>query len=266
MYGFGGNFAPWGMGTHLWYLQFLFIYSLLFLPLFVRSRKTGVSLLQRLSSVLEKPWVLFLLFLPVSAIAAAFESAGLGGVRITGNWDLISYLFFFLYGYLVFSRPTIRESIAKHFPVYLVVAAVLTAFHLASHFGLLIKIEGISGHDLKTGALLPLDHSRFALIQALRGLLAWCWVVGLLGFGSRFLNVNTRVLGYANEAVLPFYILHHTVIYVVGYHVIQWGRGVGIKFLVISVASFLVILVLYEILIRRVNVLRILFGMKSRKQ
>jgi surface polysaccharide O-acyltransferase-like enzyme len=266
MYGFGsGNFAPWGMGTHIWYLQFLFIYSLILLPLFVRSRNTGVSLLQRLSSFFEKPWALFLLFLPVSAVAAAFEFGGLGGVRITGNWDLISYIFFFIYGYLVFSSPQIQESIRKHCVIYLVVAVVLTAFHLASHFGVLIRIEGVTGHDLTTGALLPLDHSRFAVIQALRGLLAWCWVIALLGLGSRFLNFNSRVLAYSNEAVLPFYMLHHTVIYVIGYHVIQWSSGVGTKFFVIAVISFVVILALYDILIRRLNFLRILFGMKSKK-
>jgi peptidoglycan/LPS O-acetylase OafA/YrhL len=36
-YAFGGNFA-W-MGLHLWYLQMLFVFSLLFLPFFVYLRK-----------------------------------------------------------------------------------------------------------------------------------------------------------------------------------------------------------------------------------
>jgi peptidoglycan/LPS O-acetylase OafA/YrhL len=43
IYGFGGNFAPLGQGTHLWYLEFLFIYSLILLPLFVRSKKRGTD-------------------------------------------------------------------------------------------------------------------------------------------------------------------------------------------------------------------------------
>ena len=44
-YGFGGNFAPLGHRTHLWYLEFLFVYSLILLPLFVRSKKRGTSFL-----------------------------------------------------------------------------------------------------------------------------------------------------------------------------------------------------------------------------
>ena len=73
MYGFGGNFAPLGQGTHLWYLEFLFIYSLILLPLFARSKKQGISYLSKLSIHFEKPWALFFLFLPISAVAATFE-------------------------------------------------------------------------------------------------------------------------------------------------------------------------------------------------
>jgi len=85
LYGFGGNFAPLGQGTHLWYLEFLFLYSLILLPLFFRSPKRGTSFLSRLSIPFEKPWALFFLFLPISAVAAAFEIFGLGGVRVMGG-------------------------------------------------------------------------------------------------------------------------------------------------------------------------------------
>jgi glucan biosynthesis protein C len=263
IYGFGGNFAPLGQGTHLWYLEFLFIYSLILLPVFVRSRKRGTSFLSRLSIYFEKPWVLFLLFLPVSAIAATFEIVGLGGVRVMGGWDPISYLLFFSYGYLVFSNAQIGETTKKYSPIYLAVAIILTALFLDSHFGFILKIPGLTRHDLlNDGALLPLNQSMWVAVQALRGLLAWCWIIGLLGLGRRFLNFNNRFLAYANQAVLPFYILHHAIIYIVGYYVIQWSGSIGGKFLIISIASFAIIMAIYEILIRRLNLLRFLFGMK----
>jgi len=99
-------------------------------------------------------------------------------------------------------------------------------------------------------------------VQALRGLLAWCWIIGLLGLGRRFLNFNNKFLAYANEAVLPFYILHHTVIYIIGFYIIQWSSNIGSKFIIISITSFTIIMAIYEILIRRINLLRFLFGMK----
>jgi len=263
IYGFGGNFAPLGQGTHLWYLEFLFIYSLILLPLFIRSKKLGISYLSKLSIHFEKPWALFFLFLPISAASATFEIIGLGGVRVMGGWDPISYLLFFSYGYLIFSNAQIRETIKKYSTIYLAVALILTALYLDSHFGVNLKILGVTRHDfLENGAILPLNHSVWIAVQAFRGLLAWCWIIGLLGLGRRFLNFNNKFLGYANEAVLPFYILHHTVIYIIGFFIIQWSSGVGTKFLMISIASFVAIMAIYEILVRRVSILRILFGMK----
>ena len=263
MYGFGGNFAPLGQGTHLWYLEFLFIYSLILLPLFARSKKRGISYLSKLSVHFEKPWALFLLFLPISAVAAAFEIIGLGGLRVMGGWDPISYLLFLGYGYLVFSNPKIGETIKKYSPIYLAVAIILTALLLDSHFGFILKIPGLTRHDLlNDGALLPQNQSLWIAVQALRGLLGWCWIIGLLGLGHRFLNFNNKFLAYGNEGVLPFYIMHHTVIYIIGYYVIQWSGNIGSKFLIISITSFTIIMAIYEILIRRFNLLRFLFGMK----
>ena len=267
MYGFGGNFAPLGQGTHLWYLEFLFIYSLILLPLFTRSKKLGISYLSKLSIHFEKPWALFFLFLPISAASATFEIIGLGGVRVMGGWDPISYLLFFGYGYLIFSNTRIQESIRKYSTTFLVVSLILTALYLDSHFGVNLRIPGVTRHDLlNNGASLPLNHSAWIAVQAFRGLLAWCWIIGLLGLGCRFLNFNNKFLGYANEAILPFYILHHTVIYIIGFYIIQWSSGVGTKFIMISMASFVAIMALYEIPVRRVSILRILFGMRIKNE
>ena len=52
------------------------------------------------------------------------------------------------------------------------------------------------------------------------------------------------------------------VLLVVGYFVVQWAIPDLVNFLVIAAASFGIIMVVYEYLIGRVNILRILFGMK----
>jgi glucan biosynthesis protein C len=67
---------------------------------------------------------------------------------------------------------------------------------------------------------------------------------------------------YANEAVLPFYIMHQTVLLCVGYFVVQWAIPDLLKWLIIVLGSFGIIMALYELLVRRFNVLRVLFGMK----
>jgi glucan biosynthesis protein C len=71
-------------------------------------------------------------------------------------------------------------------------------------------------------------------------------------------------LKYANEAVLPFYILHQTVLLCVGYFVTRWQIADSLKLMIIGISSFSFIMITYEFLIRQNNVLRFLFGMKPR--
>ena len=263
MYRFGGNFAPLGFGTHLWYLQSLFIYSLILLPFFMRSKKRMAGGLKTLSNRFEKPWALALLFLPISICGAGFEILGLGPIRVMGGWDPLSYLLFFGYGYMIYSNTRIQETINRYGLIFLAAAAVLTAIYVDSHFGFNLIIPGVTRHDMSAGGeLRPLNHSGWVAVQAFRGILAWGWIIGLLGLGYKVLNFNHKFLKYGNEAVLPFYVLHQSVILLVGCYVVKWSSGVQTKFGLIAAISFTIIMAVYELLIRRVNILRFLFGMK----
>jgi peptidoglycan/LPS O-acetylase OafA/YrhL len=95
---------------------------------------------------------------------------------------------------------------------------------------------------------------------------SWFAVVFMLSLGAKYLKFNNKVLAYANEAVLPLYLLHHTVILCVGWFVIQWNLGILPKFLIIAVVSFPLMLLLYELLVRRFNVVRFFFGMRPKKK
>jgi hypothetical protein len=48
----------------------------------------------------------------------------------------------------------------------------------------------------------------------------------------------------------------------VGYFIVQWPIPDALKWVTILVVSFAIIIGMYEYLIRRINVLRFLFGMK----
>jgi hypothetical protein len=107
---------------------------------------------------------------------------------------------------------------------------------------------------------------RNALGWGCRALGSWCLVVAILGFARRHLNFGTARLNYANEAVLPFYILHQTVLLGVGYFVVQWAIPDLLKWGIILLVSFSIIMLLYEFLVRRFDVMRFLFGMKPRRK
>lgn len=235
-YGFGGNFA-W-MGMHLWYLMFLFFFSVVMLPIFLPRAKSGISPISKLATWLDKPWALLLLFLPLAIASPLADTVSLSVTREMGTWDILSYVLFFIYGYLLFSNPHIQDSIKGYRIFALIGAIVLTLIIIA------------------------LEPSRALYFSTLRALCAWNWILAILGFGSQYLNFNNKFLSYANEAVLPFYILHQTVIIILGFFVVQWGIGIVPKYFMISITSFVAITVIYELLVRRINMLRFLFGMR----
>ncbi len=62
---------------------------------------------------------------------------------------------------------------------------------------------------------------------------------------------------------MPFYLLHQPVIVAIAFYVVQWQTGVTVKWLVLVSASSVVTLGIYELLVRRVALLRAIFGIKA---
>jgi peptidoglycan/LPS O-acetylase OafA/YrhL len=93
----------------------------------------------------------------------------------------------------------------------------------------------------------------------------WSWIALIIGFTRKYLNYTNSSLKYCNTLVYPFFILHQTVTIVLGYYVIDWGMSGMLEFLVIVVGTFVICSFLYELLIKRINILRILFGLKWMK-
>ena len=106
----------------------------------------------------------------------------------------------------------------------------------------------------------------YVLYQIVWSITGWSAVIFMLSIGAKYLNFTNNVLAYANEAVLPFYLLHQTVILCVGWFVIPWEVGILPKFVVIAIVSFALIMTIYELLIRRFNVVRFFFGMRPKKE
>jgi glucans biosynthesis protein C len=246
-YGFGGNFA-W-MGVHLWYLLILFLFSILFLPLFIPFWKGAQSALSRLSSWFSSPWAIFLMFVPLAFAPHLTDALGMGFTRQMGGWDTFSYMLFLIYGYLLVANPKAIEILRKYSYISLGLAILLAAFVLVLIY-----------------TILPTPDTGFFFSTEIRPLISFLFVLGFLGMGNRYLNFNNKFVRYSNEAVLPFYILHQPVILSIGFFVVQWTLPIIVKYLIVASISFIVIMLVYEFVVKRLNVFRFLFGMKPRKR
>jgi glucans biosynthesis protein C len=245
LYGFGGNFA-W-MGVHLWYLMLLLVFTLLFLPILLPSRKTGTSLITKIAPFFNSVWGLLLLSVPLMLTPHLTDALGMGFTRQMGGWDIFSYMLFFIYGYLLFAEPGIIDILRKYGFIFLGVAAAMTAFGLTMVY-----------------AILPGPDSGFFFSSELHSLNSWLWILGFTGLAGRYLNSSSGSLSYANEAVLPFYILHQPIVLSIGYFVVQSGLPVIAKYCITATSSLVVIMLVYET-VRRTNPLRFLFGMRTLK-
>jgi hypothetical protein len=226
----------------------LFLASIIFLPLFQWLKNgSGAAALARLNNLLAKPGVMYFLALPIMLLLVAPRPDTLFGTRDFGGWNLLSYIPFFLYGFAFMASDRLQQTIQRLRWVSLVAAIV----SLVVTF-----VVWTDGGD-------PLyATSRYALIFSLQSLVSWMWVLAILGFGMRHLTHNTPFLQYANEAVLPFYVMHQTVILGAGYFIMVLPIPDLAKFIINAAISFAIIMGLYEFVIRRINVLRFLFGMK----
>ncbi len=248
-FGLGGNFA-W-MGVHLWYLEFLFVFSVLALPLFLYLRSpAGTRLTAALSRFLSRPGAIFLLAAPIAVMtfiaATPPIKPGLLGRGDFGGWSLLSYFVILLLGYLLATNEQLTRALERHR-----IAGLLA--------GIGTFLAGYAIYKAtEPWSWLP----RELVMSPLRGFLCWSWLIAICGFASRHLRFSNGFLKYTNEAVLPFYILHQTVILTVGYYILRLNTNLFVEYLLILVSSLAVIMAIYELSIRRLNALRVLFGLK----
>ncbi len=249
LYAFGGNFA-W-MGLHLWYLEMLFIFSLLTLPLFILLQKEKIQ--ERISGAatfFAKNGTIFLFSIPLFLMEWLVNLQPEGaGIRRFGGWSPFSYLVFFVIGFLLSVNSGYKKAAERLRFISLALGLMTTALMFVFHI------------DLS-----PLgDFAEYTVPVFCRSVNSWFWLLALLGFGSKYLKFTNAVLNYAREAVLPFYILHQTLIVFIGYCIANWETSVMVKYLALSTLSFAGILALYDLLIKRITILRFMFGMKVNK-
>ena len=91
----------------------------------------------------------------------------------------------------------------------------------------------------------------------------WCWTAFMLYIGMRYLDHDSEALRYSQATLLPFFVVHQPAILAIAYFVVQWEAPIAIKLLVVVLGAFALSIGLTELVIKRVRILRVLFGMKE---
>ena len=241
-----GNYAFHGM--HLWYLLFLFVFSLMCYHLFAWLKGNGQRILDQISSWLTMPGFTLVGFVIPMVILEVLVPRAVLSVG-NGGWGFLYYIWFLIAGFIIFSSDRLQQRIIDQRWITLLLGVGLSCAYLFQLFSpsRLVFPAGITDW---TSILL----SFFS---------AWSWLLTILGFGMRFLTMDRPVLRSANEGVMPFYILHQTILLCIGYFIMSLAIHDALKWLIVFIGSFVVIIALYMLLIKKIDLLRFLFGMKT---
>ena len=223
---------------HLWFIAYLYADVLLTLPLVAwLGSGRGERFMDRISIWLRKGGNLYLLALPLGLGRLALLRFPETHALLDDPKTVLFFLQLFLFGHVFGRRPEIMER-----------SAVLR------HRSLGIAL-----------VLLPAVFVEFGPLAWLRVLLVWvfAWsaMLAALGYAKHRVRVRKPWLAYAQEIAYPFYILHQTVILLLAWKGLAIPMGPWARLPLLFAVSFAVTLLGCE-LIRRVPVLRPLFGMK----
>ena len=238
------------LGTHIWYLPFLFVMTVFALPLLkkIQNRRFDFSWLK---NVMKSNYGIFILVLPMILVRVLLKPIY---SEYTDWADFFVYLFPFLYGFLFMSDPEFINIIKKKMYLFLVVGLISSIYFLYT---------GSQNPENVQEYLYPsfsLYHIQISIVSML---IAYSWILFFLGFFASKFNFKHSILIPANVSILPIYILHQTLIIVFGFYIVDLEVNLYLKFLIITFTAIPAAVLLYKI-IQTNNVLRFLFGLKKK--
>ena len=245
---FGWNLIWTGyLGYHIWYLVYLFVQTILFLPLFKFFLKNQNKVCEQSDKLFRSFYTFWYIIIPF--VLLEFLLRPLFPQYL--NWaDFATFSLYFLLGLILQINQKIIFFIEKNDYKFLLIAIICWSLYLINKTAL----DSIS---------IPEYTLNYLLSIILKNLNSISWVLAFIGLGKKFLDFNHRYLNDLNQGILPFYILHQTVIIIFGFFVVKWDLSIMEKFLIIFTSSFFVTIGLYQI-IRRNNMMRFFFGMKRK--
>lgn len=218
--GYTGGFTP----GQLWFICYLFVISLIALPIFQFARKKEVC--WRGANILVIPMCILTFVLSY--------------VLDIGGKSIGEYFSLFVLGYFVLAEEKVQEFLDKYRMAFLAVGAGFTVYTVV------FQTLAQSG----------------VVARAISIVTSWMDVLAILGLGRHYLNFQNKWTKYLSKASFACYLFHQSLLIFIGFYVLQSGLSFGVQYIIILVGSFWGSIFLYEVC-RRVPLFRFLFAIKK---
>lgn len=255
------QFTPYPEGSfswhHLWFICYLFFFSLIAIPLlkYLRSDQSKkfkdmvyklcahpVALLFIPSLVILITQIILRPYFPEQTHA------------LIGDWAFFTFYFaFFIFGMMAYSDKRLWKRIGDSRKQLLIATILITIPFYVCWFDF---------HEII--ALPWSDDTVETMFDVVAIFLSWFWVITIIAYGQHCLNRPHPILKYVNEGLYPFYISHQTVIIAIGYYICQLPWSIVAKYFIISLLTLISCVSFYFLIIRPFNGMRFLFGLKRK--
>lgn len=253
------NFVPYPQGSfswhHLWFIMYLFLYSLLAIPyLSFLRRDSSVPWKERLTRRFSNPLVLWLVPPTLMGISQFILRPFFPEEThaLIDDWAFfVLYGSFFFFGMTAYSSTALWERIGSLRKVL----ALGMVISLVPFYTCYFSFRGLLD--------LPLSEEAVEIIFDVTSVYTgWSTVITIIAFGQHYLNRSHPWLSRFNEGLYPFYILHQTVIIALGYYICQLTWSISVKYWTVAFLTLVSCMLIYLLLIRPFKITRLFFGMK----
>jgi hypothetical protein len=240
--------------NHLWYVAYVLVYTLLLAPLLPMLRRIANGPAEKMFAwIARQPsWRLLVIpAFPFLAYRLLLDPRFPETHALVDDWATHAHsLTILVLGYVAAKSPTFWRSVDKAMPASIAASVALALLLLLAR----MNWDAVLADEALIGAL-----------RIGRVLYAWTMIVALFGLAQRFLNRPHRTLSYFTAAVFPYYILHQTLIVMVGFWLIPFHLPVDLEAAIVVGATVGGCVLGFEI-IRRAPILRPLFGLPLRER
>lgn len=224
--------------SHLWFLAYLFSFTLLYLPLFLWLLRSSWTM-ERVKAL----WV-YLPILPLSLIQVTLRPHWPGIQNLYNDWaNFAYYSLYLILGFALARYPAWEQIIHQEWLRSLGLSLIALVVLLASVFGW-----------VTSGPLI-------LIVVSAAG---WCWIVGLLGWAYHHWQQSSRQLNYLVQSAYPIYLLHQVAIVGIGYWLVQLPLGLLTKWVLLMLSSLMMVMLIYEWVVQPLPWLHFIFAIKPK--
>ena len=239
---------------HFWFIAYLFLFCLIGMVWFDRLADLR-NPVRRKISILAQGRGIYTMIVPLAVVEILLRAAFPGFRDLIHDWaSFFHWFLIFLAGFVIAGDRDILDNIA---------ARVWTSMLLALGSGVLL-FSAFYDHGFH---LDPADENvilKYVSLCIVRMTFVWSVLLTCAGLAGRYLRGGGTWLTYLNEAVYPCFILHLAVTVALGFYVVPTQFSVLTKYMVVTMGTVLLVLLIYQLLIRPFKPVRVLFGMKSK--